>query len=203
MESVRQHWENIYLQKDFEQLGWYQAEPAMELEWIGSPQEDQPLIDIGAGCAFLADQLAAKGFEQATFVDLSQAALDKIQARLGERAPKFRMVQGNILDLPLHGRYRFWHDRAALHFLTDPAQQQMYMNQVRKVLLPGGRVMLAGFAPDGPEQCSGLPVVRHSLQSLSALLGEEFSLIDQRPWLHRTPGGTEQRYLFTLWQRQP
>lgn len=201
MDLLRQHWEEVYQQKDFEQLGWYQAEPALELEWIGPPEQDQPLIDVGAGCAFLADRLLDQGFTHATFIDLAETALKQTQARLGERSDTFRFVTADILTYPLHGQYNYWHDRAVFHFLTEAQQQQLYIDQLRSALAPGGKVFLAGFAPDGPQKCSGLPVVRHSLEDLGKLLGEEFRLIQSRKTDHHTPGGTAQAYLFSLWQR--
>jgi hypothetical protein len=33
-------------------------------------------------------------------------------------------------------------------------------------LVPGGQAIIAGFAPDGPENCTGLPVMRHDAESL-------------------------------------
>lgn len=51
---------------------------------------------------------------------------------------------------------------------------------------------MATFAPDGPEQCSGLPVTRYGADDLFATLGSGFSLVDARREVHTTPGGAEQ-----------
>ena len=37
----------------------------------------------------------------------------------------------------------------------------------------GGQVVIAAFAPHGPEKCSGLEVCRHDAASVSAELGTE------------------------------
>ena len=44
-------------------------------------------------------------------------------------------------------------------------------------------------APDGPEQCSGLPVQRHTRESLTETLAPTFSPVDFTPERHLTPAG--------------
>ena len=53
-----------------------------------------------------------------------------------------------------------WHDRAVFHFLSDPADRASYRAHLSRTLKPGGSAIIATFGPDGPEKCSGLPVVR-------------------------------------------
>ena len=52
-------------------------------------------------------------------------------------------------------RYALWHDRAVFHFLTDPAEKVRYMQVMRQALGPDGALVMATFAADGPERCSG------------------------------------------------
>jgi len=40
-----------------------------------------------------------------------------------------------------------------------------------------GSVIVATFALDGPERCSGLPVVRYSPQSLAAEMGPHLAIV--------------------------
>lgn len=51
-----------------------------------------------------------------------------------------------------------WHDRAVFHFLTDADARVRYREHLLEVLKPGGSAIIATFAPDGPEKCSGLPI---------------------------------------------
>ncbi|MBZ4171019.1 hypothetical protein JYG45_24285, partial [Escherichia fergusonii] len=76
--------------------------------------------------------------------------------------------------------YDVWHDRAAFHFLTAPEERAAYVERLRAALRPGGHVIIATFAPDGPEKCSGLPVQRHDSASRAAELGPDFALIETR-----------------------
>jgi hypothetical protein len=68
-------------------------------------------------------------------------------------------------------------------------------------LRPGGRVILATFAENGPEKCSGLPVMRYSPETLSAELGETFELIRHEKEAHRTPSGSVQQFNYCCFFR--
>jgi hypothetical protein len=97
--------------------------------------------------------------------------------------------------------YDLWHDRAAFHFLTDQAAQWAYVDRLKKAVKPGGHVIIGTFALDGPERCSGLPIVRYDAASLSAMLGTDFKLIDARRHDHATPWGAVQRFQFSTFHR--
>lgn len=99
------------------------------------------------------------------------------------------------------GVYDLWHDRAAFHFLTNPADRHAYVANLKKAVRPGGHVVIATFALDGPERCSGLPIVRYDSASLASALGPEFELIDSKRHDHLTPGGVTQRFQFSRFLR--
>lgn len=88
--------------------------------------------------------------------------------------------------------YGLWHDRAVLHFLVDDTDRDAYLATLQAAV-PEGAVILATFAPDGPESCSGLPVRRYRADALAALL-DGFAVVDARREVHRTPSGAEQAY---------
>ena len=73
---------------------------------------------------------------------------------------------------------------------------------LRRTLSPGGTVILATFAMDGPKKCSGLDVVRYSEQSIVAELGAEFSLQEIRQETHVTPSRSEQQFVYFRFQWQ-
>ena len=50
------------------------------------------------------------------------------------------------------------------------------------------------FAPDGPSQCSGLPVARYSPRELAAELGRDWTLISGDRETHTTPAGMSQPF---------
>lgn len=84
--------------------------------------------------------------------------------------------------------YDIWHDRAAFHFLTEDHDRTAYVERLTRAVKPGGHAIIATFAPDGPERCSGLPVVRYDAESLSQALGGAFELVETRRHIHVTPG---------------
>jgi hypothetical protein len=66
-----------------------------------------------------------------------------------------------------------------------------------KALRPGGHAIIATFAADGPERCSGLPIVRYDPEGLARTLGGGFKLVESRRHDHLTPGGNTQRFQFS------
>jgi SAM-dependent methyltransferase len=197
------HWQGVYTAKGEKEVSWYQDNPAPSLELIAlaGVSKQASIVDIGGGASRLVDYLLAENFERLTVLDLSAAALDAAKARLGEEAKKVRWEVADITTWSPPEAYDLWHDRAAFHFLTDAADQSAYMERVRKAVSPGGHVVIGTFALDGPERCSGLPIVRYDSASLSALLGRQFSLIDARRHDHATPWGAVQRFQFSTFRR--
>ena len=101
------------------------------------------------------------------------------------------------LDVP-DASIDVWHDRAVFHFLIDAAARAQYVAQVRRVLRPGGHVVLATFAEDGPTRCSGLEVARYAPQELHAEFGSGFLLQSSQREEHVTPSGSVQRFTYCV-----
>ena len=106
-----------------------------------------------------------------TVLDMAPTALTHAQERLGDRARDVTWMDADVLDHHFDHPYAVWHDRAVFHFLTDPGDRDRYVAQLESAVEPGGHVIIATFSPDGPESCSGLPVQRHSPESLTECLG--------------------------------
>jgi SAM-dependent methyltransferase len=202
--STRQaHWEGVYTAKGEKEVSWYQDNPAPSLDLIAlaGVSKQASIVDIGGGASRLVDHLLAQGFERLTVLDLSAAALDAAKARLGDKAQKVCWEVADITKWDPPQAYDLWHDRAAFHFLTEQTDQSAYVERVKKAVEPGGHVIIGTFALDGPERCSGLPIVRYDAASLAALLGADFHLIDTRRHDHATPWGAVQRFQFSTFRR--
>lgn len=89
-----------------------------------------------------------------------------------------------------------WHDRALFHFLTKPADRFAYIDNLTNTLKPSGHVVIATFAADGPQKCSGLNVERYDIEKLRETLGPGFDLIQSFREQHTTPSGTTQNFLY-------
>jgi SAM-dependent methyltransferase len=201
--SRQAHWENVYATKGEKEVSWFQENPApsLELVTLAGVSEDAGIIDIGGGASRLVDDLLVRKFCRLTVLDLSGAALAATRERLGDRADEVQWVVADVTKWEPAQIYDLWHDRAAFHFLTDHADQSAYADRLKKAVKPGGHVIIGTFAPDGPERCSGLPIVRHDADTLATILGSDFVLIDTRRHDHATPWGAVQRFQFSTFRR--
>lgn len=197
------HWENVYATKAESTVSWFQDKPDISLDLIRATgvNANASIIDIGGGASRLPDALLAEGFKAITVLDISQKALATSKARLGTQAAQVTWVVADVTTWAPTQTYDVWHDRAAFHFLTEPKDRAAYAACVQKAVRPGGHVIIGTFAPDGPQRCSGLPVVRHDAITLADLLGPSFTLIESRRHDHQTPAGVTQRFQFSRFQR--
>ena len=197
------HWQNVYQTKDEQTVSWFQERPDISLDLIHATGVDTgaPIIDIGGGASRLVDALISEGFNAVSVLDLSEKALETSKARLGAEGAQVQWIVADITRWQPSQAYDVWHDRAALHFLTDPKDRAAYVERVLKTVRFGGHVIVGTFAPDGPERCSGLPVVRHDAASLGELLGSSFALADTRRHDHQTPSGAIQKFQFSRFRR--
>ncbi len=200
MES-KSHWDEVYTAKSTEAVSWYQPHATLSLALIervaGLSAPPARLIDVGGGASTLVDDLLERRIASVSVLDISGAALDVARRRLGARAADVQWIEGDITTVALAAcAYDIWHDRAVFHFLTDPAARAAYVDQVRRAVRPGGHVIVAAFAPDGPLQCSGLPVMRYAPESLHAEFGGAFELLEHLSEDHKTPSGAVQHFVY-------
>jgi SAM-dependent methyltransferase len=206
MNSNQTHWQSVYENKAEQQTSWFRPHLDESLRLIDGCELDlsSPIIDVGGGRSTLVDDLLDRGYSDLTVLDVSSAALAQATLRLGERADQVQWLAADIseADLPT-SHYALWHDRALFHFLTEPSNRSGYITLAARSLRPGGYLMLATFATDGPDKCSGLPICRYRADDLSELFSENFDRVsDSREW-HPTPFGTQQSFTYVLLRRKP
>jgi 2-polyprenyl-3-methyl-5-hydroxy-6-metoxy-1,4-benzoquinol methylase len=197
--SRQAHWENVYETKGEREVSWFQESPAPSLELIAlaGVMPSSAIIDVGGGASRLVDSLLAQGCRDVTVLDLSSAALATARERLGSNAGDVKWVVADVTTWRPSERYDVWHDRAAFHFLNAPEEQAAYVGRLRQALKAGGHAIIGTFALDGPDKCSGLPVTRHSADTIGGLLGPDFKLVDQRRHRHATPWQSAQNFQFS------
>jgi SAM-dependent methyltransferase len=202
----KSHWERVYKSRPTTDVSWYQPEASLSLELIRRVTDDTatPIIDVGGGASTLVDGLLDAGHTDLTVLDLAPSALAAAKLRLGSRATHVRWIEANVLtaELPEH-HYGLWHDRAVFHFLTDSETRRQYVRQALRAIRPGGHIIVASFAPEGPERCSGLEVVRYSPESMHAQFGTGFTLLDSVSEEHHTPTGAMQSFVYCLCRAEP
>ena len=195
----KEHWEHVYTTKATDAVSWFQEHARNSLKLI--QQTGVPLsaaiIDIGGGASTLVDDLLANGYCNLSVLDLSAAALSAAQSRLGPKASGVNWLVADITKAELPAQsYDVWHDRAVFHFLTTAEDRHAYVQAVLRAVKPGGHVIVATFAEDGPLQCSGLPVMRYNPDELHAEFGEPFTLVHHEKESHQTPFGTAQQFTY-------
>jgi SAM-dependent methyltransferase len=159
------------------------------------------VVDIGGGASRLPDALLDEGYEDVTVLDVSGAALAASRKRLGSRAKNVTWIVSDVTTWDPTRSFDVWHDRAVLHFLTDDADRRAYVQRLQRALRSGGTAIIGTFALDGPEKCSGLPVVRYDSSKLAELLGTSFTCVDSKRHEHATPWGSTQRFQFSVFRR--
>jgi 2-polyprenyl-3-methyl-5-hydroxy-6-metoxy-1,4-benzoquinol methylase len=199
----RSHWQNVYQTKGERDVSWFQESPTISLDLIRATgvTHDASIVDIGGGTSRLIDALLAESFSAVTVLDISEQALATAKARLGALGAKAKWIAADVTAWEPSQSYDVWHDRAAFHFLTEPRDRTAYAERVAQSVRPGGHVIIGTFALDGPERCSGLPVVRYDSTAISELLGPSFVFLESRRHSHQTPTGTIQRFQFSRFRR--
>lgn len=205
--EVRQrHWDAVYGAREETALTWYEDTPHLSLE-LALPlvKPGDALIDVGGGRSRFIQELLARGFGPCTVLDISSAALEAQRAALGSISDAVIFVAADITEWQPDRKYQLWHDRAVFHFLTDEAGRLAYLRTMAQALPLDAHAIIATFDEDGPEQCSGLPVVRYSPAAFASevdrLVPGKFAAVEARRHIHLTPKGNQQRFQTTVLRR--
>ena len=193
------HWNRVYTTKTEQEVSWFEPFPAISLEMLDAAgiTEESCVLDVGGGDSHLVDALTARGLDCLAVLDVSGAALDRAKSRLGSEARVPLWIEADVTRDWSLKPMDFWHDRAVFHFLTTADERTHYKRHLLDTLKPGGTAIIATFAMDGPEKCSGLPVERYSPDRLAEELGSEFDLRESRRHLHSTPWGATQSFQYS------
>ena len=199
----KEHWTRVYEDKAPDAVSWYQAEPEPSLRALDrfGAEPSSSIVDIGGGASNLVDALLERGWHDITVIDIAAPALDAARARMGSNADKVQWKVADIIEWRPSRKYDVWHDRAVFHFLTEPGQRKAYRRALLDGLAEGGLLVMATFALDGPEKCSGLPVRRYSPETLAGELGERFELVEAWREEHVTPWGSTQSFNWCAFRR--
>lgn len=197
-----EYWDDVYRTRGADHVSWFQPEPTLSLQLIErlGVGPDTGVVDIGGGASLLVDRLTQRGFADLTVLDVSSVALSVARRRLGPGAT-VTWVKQDVLSWVPERRYGLWHDRAVFHFLTEATDRARYLDTLRRALDARGVVILATFAADGPERCSGLPVARYDPEQLVAALGASFQPLAAERETHVTPAGAAQAFTWIAARR--
>lgn len=198
------HWQSVYDATSPEAVSWYQAEPSPSLGALDrlAAGPGTSLIDIGGGASRLVDALLDRGWSDLSVLDIAEPALGLARARLGMRADTVDWIAADVTRWTPRRTYDVWHDRAAFHFLTQASDRAAYRDALAAATHGGSHVILATFAPDGPNRCSGLDVRRYDADELAAELGPGFDPVEEWREDHVTPKGAVQHFQWAVLRRR-
>ncbi len=198
-DGAREHWSAVYRNRAEQEVSWFQRQPTMSMRLLvhAGLTADSSVIDVGGGASTLVDHLLERGVRDVTVLDVAAPALQAARYRLGDAAGPVTWLVRDLLDWRPDRRYTLWHDRAVFHFLTDPEDRARYAAILGQALQPGGHVVIATFAEDGPDRCSGLPVARYGPATLAAEF-PDLSVSRAEREEHRTPSGIIQPFTWLV-----
>ncbi len=201
--SLEDHWDDIYRRRGPEGVSWHQQDPSTSMRLIAEavPGPEATMVDVGGGSSRLVDRLVAAGFGSVTVADVSATALAFAQERLGPVADRVAWVHTDVRAWRPEQGFDLWHDRAVFHFMVDAEDRRRYVETMRRAVAPGGAAIVATFALDGPERCSGLPVQRYGRDELAAVFADFMAPEAFEGETHITPAGVEQRFLYGVFRR--
>lgn len=194
----REHWQQVYATKADNAVSWYESTAEVSLALIRGAGigTEAAVVDIGGGASHLVDALLAQGQNHIAVLDLAGAALEVAKRRTGAKGSRVEWIESDVTRWKPKRQYDAWHDRATFHFLTEEADQKLYLEVLLSALRPGGTAIVGTFALNGPQTCSGLPLIRHDAASLSRRFGRTFELLDSQNQDHVTPWGSVQNFQF-------
>jgi 2-polyprenyl-3-methyl-5-hydroxy-6-metoxy-1,4-benzoquinol methylase len=193
----KQHWENVYVNKEADQVSWFENNAPVSLDFFKNKvAKEARIIDIGGGDSYLAEALLQLGYTDITVLDISEAALERAKKRLGAHAEKIRWVVSDIVDFQPEQNFDVWHDRAVFHFLTDKQDVERYRKLATSAINPGGHLIIGTFSDQGPLKCSGIEICQYTEESLTALFSPDFEMRDSFRHDHQTPFNTQQNFVF-------
>jgi hypothetical protein len=201
--DLKNHWENIYSNKDENEVSWFQTIPKTSHQLIKklNLESNDNIIDIGSGRSRILKILIDEGFNNLSYLDISKEACKKSKIALGDDKSKVNWNVENVLNFESKIKYKLWHDRAVFHFFTDKKDIEKYKEVAIKNISDGGYLVLGTFSINGPKKCSGLDVSQYSEQSLYEIFKSDFNLLESFYIDHQTPFDTTQNFLFCIFKK--
>jgi SAM-dependent methyltransferase len=195
------HWDSVYAVDHPDQLGWYEPQAStVGLVTAYSTPADS-LIDVGGGASPLTLELARLGYRDLTVLDISERALEASRTALSEHVEVVDWIRADVTQYRPVRRWQLWHDRAVFHFLIEQDDREAYRSVAASAVQQGGILIVATFAPEGPEKCAGLEVRRYDVAALAGEFAPDFDLVEGRRLIPIAEAGDQRPYVGVVLRR--
>jgi SAM-dependent methyltransferase len=145
--------DRIYKNIPLEEIPWNIETPPDALVELVDSGKVKPCktIDLGCGAGNYAIYLASKGFD-VTGIDISQAAIKIARENAKKKGTKWNFLVADVLgDLDeVRETFDFAYDWELLHHIF-PDKRKKYVQNVHKILNPGGKYLSVCFSEKDPQ----------------------------------------------------
>ena len=204
MSDRKEHWEKVFATKQENEVSWYQPVPHTSLQLFKDHNipKSARIIDVGGGDSYLIDHLLELGYTHLTLLDISEHAINRIKARLGDKAASVTFIVSDILDFQPDAPFEVWHDRASFHFLTSEEEITKYKSIVSSTIVEDGLLFIGTFSDEGPLKCSGLEIKQYTEDRFTTLFLPQFENLHCFKEDHLTPFDTSQNFIFCSFKKK-
>jgi SAM-dependent methyltransferase len=145
--------DEIYRNIPLEEIPWNAETPPEALVELIESGKVQPCkaIDLGCGAGNYAIYLASRGFD-VTGIDVSPAAIEIARKKAAQKGVRCNFLVADVLGefAPLVQPADFAYDWELLHHIL-PASRKKYVENVHRLLRPGGKYFSVCFHEKDPQ----------------------------------------------------
>jgi 2-polyprenyl-3-methyl-5-hydroxy-6-metoxy-1,4-benzoquinol methylase len=167
-------------------LPWHREEaPELLEKAVTTRARRGAALDLGCGSGVFSVYLAQHGFE-VTAIDFIKKALEFARERARQGGVRIQFVHADVLRWLPTRPFDVVLDSGCLHSL-NPADRPTYRQHLLKWLEPGGDYILVHFEKRHPLDWRPIGPRRYSRPKLLAEFTPDFTEVDHRSRIHRTP----------------
>jgi len=150
---IKDEMEKIYSSIPLDQIPWNVETPPDILKQLVETEKIKlcKVIELGCGAGNYVIYLSTKGFDP-TGIDISATAIDIAKKSATEKDVKCNFITVDVLGdmTEINEQFDFAYDWHLLHHIY-PENREKYINNVYRLLKPGGQYLSVCFSEDSPE----------------------------------------------------
>jgi len=150
---IKDQMEKIYSSMTLDEIPWNVETPPDILKQIVETEKIKPCkaIELGCGAGNYVIYLSTNGFDS-TGIDISPTAINIAKKSATEKGVKCNFIAIDVLGdmTEINEQFDFAYDWHLLHHIY-PENREKYINNVYRLLKPGGQYLSICFSEDSPE----------------------------------------------------